>query len=169
LLIIYHDIGGTHTTQVAALLHLNRLPFERTPSREELMSNPLFDQLDMNDMGRLFFAGEDEWGNSVYTLGRGYTTKITTKLLKDFFKELHGNDEELLLVNTSPTVSFTLKIGGFTSRFLKIVSIGRPLVIRGVQKSYPKIVQLVQSVKKQISQEKAVPMMSDTKSIKPKF
>ena len=40
--IVYRDVGGTHSTVVAAAIHLNRLPMQEVPSRDEILNLPLF-------------------------------------------------------------------------------------------------------------------------------
>ena len=46
-------------------------------------------------------------------------------------------------------INLLMKIGGFSSRRLHLVSFGRPIVTRGTQKAYPNILKLVQFVKKE--------------------
>lgn len=149
MIIIYHDVGGAHSTQAAAWAHLNRLPEGRIPTSEELLAIPLFDKAEKKDMGRIILAGIDEYGNSVYTLGRQYSDTVVIPALKDFHKVMGGNPDELMLVNMKPTINLLMKIGGFSSRRLHLVSFGRPIVTRGTQKAYPEIMNLVQAVKRE--------------------
>lgn len=60
------------------------------------------------------------------------------------------------MVSSQPFVNAWMKIGGFTSRKLGIVSIGRPIVTYGTLKSYRGLVDLVGKVKKKI--QISVPM-----------
>lgn len=150
MLVIYHDVGGAHSTQTAAWLHLNRLPTDRTPTAEELMAIPLFDKAEKLDHGRIKLTGVDEWGNNVYTLGREYTDGITVPALEDLHTILTGSCDDLILVNMKPTINLLMKIGGYSSRRLKFVNLGRPIVIKGTQQAYPNIVRLVESVKNEI-------------------
>ncbi|OCL26116.1 hypothetical protein U472_08860 [Orenia metallireducens] len=147
--IIYHDVGGTHSVAVASALHLNKLPMDRTPNKDEILSLPTFDKLKTKDLGHLIYQGEDEFGNQVYTLGCKYAEKFVIPAIKDTYNLL-GDEEELMLVKTKSTINFTMKVGGYTSRALGLMTIGRPIVTQGVLKAYPKIVELVSEVKREL-------------------
>ena len=38
MIIIYHDVGGTHSTAVAANIHVNNLPIDKVPDKNEILS-----------------------------------------------------------------------------------------------------------------------------------
>lgn len=154
MIIIYHDVGGAHSTQTAAFVHLNLLPKDRVPSASELMAIPRFDKAEKSDHGRIQLAGMDEYGNAVYTLGRENAEKITIPALKDLYVLLKGSLDGLILVNMKPTINLLMKIGGYSSRRLHFVSFGRPIVIKGTQKAYFNIVSLVDKVKTAIKDGK---------------
>ena len=42
--IIYSCYGGTHSSPIAAAIHLGRLPDDRIPSPEELMKTDYYDK-----------------------------------------------------------------------------------------------------------------------------
>lgn len=149
MFIIYHDVGGAHSTQTAAWVHLNRLPKDRPPTPEEIQAIPMFDRAEKSDQGRIIEAGIDEWGNRICTLGRQYTDKITIPALQDLCNLL-GKNGEMLLVNMKDTINLLMKIGGFSSRRLHLVSFGRPIVTKGTIQAYPNILRLVDSVKMKI-------------------
>lgn len=154
LIIIYHDVGGAHSTQTAASLHLNLLPKDRVPTAEELMALPRFDRAEKSDHGRIQLTGIDEYGNTVYTLGREYTEKMTITALKDLYVLLKGDLDGLIIVNMKPTINLLMKIGGYSSRRLHLVNFGRPIVIKGTQKAFFNIVSLVDQVKEAIKSGK---------------
>ncbi|GAB6100742.1 DUF3189 family protein [Halanaerocella petrolearia] len=147
--IIYHDIGGAHSVATAAAIHLNKIPSDSKPTKEELLSLPTFDKVKKQDLGHLLYQGDDEFDNSVYTLGYKYSSKITLPVIKDTYN-LVGDKDDLLLVDTKPTINFLMKVGGFLSRGLGVVSVGRPIVVYGVLQTYPQIAQLVTDVKRQL-------------------
>lgn len=64
------------------------------------------------------------------------------------YTELNGSGNDLILVSSQPFVNTWMKIGGFTSRGLGIVPIGRPIVTYGTLKSYMGLVDLVEKVKR---------------------
>ncbi|AGK97993.1 DUF3189 family protein [Clostridium pasteurianum] len=147
MIIIYHDVGGAHSTAIAANLHINRLPMDRLPSKKELLDLPTFDKVEKADLGHLLYIGQDEFGAKVYTLGRKYRPDLVIPAVEDMYSALHGDGEGLYIVDTHPTVNLPMKIGGFTSRQLKWVRFGRPIVTYGSIKAYMDIVNIVKAVK----------------------
>lgn len=146
MIIIYHDVGGAHSTATAANIHINNLPIDRVPDKSELLSLTTFDKINKNQLGHILYIGEDEFGSKVYTIGRKYNPNIVLSAIKDIFN-IAGGKEELYIVDTHPTVNVWMKIGGFTSRGLGIVSIGRPIVTYGTLKAYENIADIVKKVK----------------------
>lgn len=156
--IIYYDVGGAHSVQTAAGIHLNILPQEGTPQPEDLFKMKKFDNITKSDYGRIIFIGTDEQGNSVYTLSCQFASPIVVPAIKDMHRIVGGNPQELLLVSTLGTINLLMKIGGFTSRRLKWVSFGRPIVAKGTLQAYPQIAKLVKEVKEmlpKLQEEKA--------------
>jgi len=157
MLIIYYDVGGAHSVQAAAGIHLNILPNDRVPEPDELFRMIKFDNTSEQDYGRLIYIGNDEFDNQIYTLSCQYASKVMIPALRDMHRIAGGRDENLLLVSTMETINIYMKIGGFTSRRLKWVGFGRPIVVKGTLKAYQKIAKLVAKVKAdlpQIKQEK---------------
>lgn len=150
-MIIYHDVGGTHSTAVAANIHINKLPMNRVPSKEELLKLPTFDKIEKSDLGHIIYVGEDEFGFKVYTLGIKYSIKYTIPAIQDMYSIVHKSSEDLYIIDTYPTVNLLMKIGGFSSRELKLVNFGRPIVTYGTQKAYMNIVNVVKGVKDNLS------------------
>lgn len=155
MMVIYHDIGGTHSSAVAANIHVNKLPRDSVQSRDILLSIPTFDRIEKKDWGRLIFMGEDEFGSGVYTMCRQFAPMIVLPAITDLYNILNGTtgNEGLYLVNTSPTVNSWMAIGGFLSRRMKFVSIGRPIAAYGTMKAYKNISDLVRRVKEQIKED----------------
>ena len=149
MIIIYNCFGGTHTSIMASELHLNRLPSDRIPSTDELYNTKNFNKLDNRDFGRLIFHGIDEFGNEVYSIGRG-RSKAVIPAMEGLAKELgrrHNNDEGFIFINCSSSVVFPLTVGGLFSRWLKLGMFGDPFVFAGSKASYPKIAKLVERTK----------------------
>lgn len=150
MFIIYYDVGGSHSVQTAAGIHLNILPEEGIPQPEDLFKMKKYDNTTKADYGRIFYVGNDEFGNSVYTLSCQYASPIVVPAIRDIFQIAGGNPQDLLMVSTLGTINVLMKIGGFTSRRLKWVSIGRPIVVKGTLQAYPNIAKLVKEVKMMI-------------------
>ncbi|MEH7013561.1 DUF3189 family protein [Neobacillus niacini] len=150
MIYIYNDYGGTHTTSLAAAYHLKQLPqSERKLTTEEILNVKYFNQLTNEDFGKIIFHGNDEDGNSVYTLGRK-RSKLVVPALKELtllLLEKYHFDEKIVLSNTSPTVPITMSIGGFFSRGMKIDFIGVPLLVKGAKQCCDNIYRLVENTK----------------------
>lgn len=151
MIYIYNDYGGTHTTALAAAYHLKQLPqSERKLSSEEILNVKYFNRLTKEDFGKLLFHGNDEDGNSVYTIGRK-RNKLVVPSLKELALLLQNKfqfHEKIVFSNTSPTVPIVMSFGGFFSRGLKIDSIGVPLLIKGAKQCCDNIYRLVENTKK---------------------
>lgn len=150
MIVIYHDVGGAHSSCTAANIHVNNLHMDKIPSREDLLNLPTFDKIEKKDQGHLIYVGQDEFGIKVYTLSRQYKPQLVIPAITDLYNIMNGNMEGLFLANTSPTVNNLMKIGGFTSRRLHWVGFGRPIVTTGTLKAYENIVTLVRGVKEEI-------------------
>ncbi|MDH6672099.1 hypothetical protein M2277_002761 [Paenibacillus sp. LBL] len=150
MIFIYNDYGGTHTTSLAAAYHLNKLPTNRQLTKEEILAVDYFNKLKTSDMGKLIFHGLDENGNPVYSVGRG-SSKVVVEALKNLsliLQDKYQNDEPIIYSNTSPTVPFSMTMGGLLSRRLKLDSLGVPLLVMGAKKSCSNIHELVIHTKK---------------------
>ncbi|AAK78429.1 hypothetical protein BJV85_003568 [Clostridium acetobutylicum] len=152
MLVIYHDVGGAHSTAVAANIHINKLPIDRVPKKEELLKLKTFDKVDKGNMGHLIYIGEDEYKSKIYTIGRQYSANLVIPAIEDMYTILKKNNEELMIIDTKPTVNILMKIGGFTSRRLHLVSIGRPIVTYGSLKAYMEIAGIVRGVKNNLKE-----------------
>ncbi|WP_129599029.1 DUF3189 family protein [Anaerophilus nitritogenes] len=149
--IVYHDVDGTHSTIVAAAIHLNQLPLDAVPNKNDLLTLPLFDQLQQKDIARLIYHGKDEYGHCIYTIGRKHSAHLVVNAIETVFSMLHLPQSEILCVNTSPCVNNLMRIGGGSSRKFGLVSFGRPIVTYGTLKAYPKISEIVRKTKIKIA------------------
>ena len=146
--VVYHCFGGTHTSAVAAAIHLGRLPRDRIPRPDELLQLPLFDRVPPSGWGQLTELGQDRAGHRVFVMGRGPGGAATVRALLSGFRLAGGPaaNDGLLLVDTLRAANWWMRIGGYLSRRMGLVRLGRPLVIWGTQKAYPQLVRLVQQV-----------------------
>lgn len=149
--IIYHCVGGAHSSTLAASVHLGYLPIDANPSIKDILNIPFFDTLTKQEQGKILLRGIDEHGNKVFTLSRQFVPRLVLPAIKDAYQMGGGNLSDLLLVNTMNSVNWLMKIGGFSSRRLHLVSFGRPIVAYGSKKAYGKITQIVDNTKKMIS------------------
>lgn len=150
MIVIYHDVGGAHSSATAANIHINKLPMDRIPSPEEILALPTFDKIEKKDIGRLLYIGEDEFGAKVYTLSRQYKPNLVIPAIADMYNLLNGSLQGFFLADTSPSVNNLMRIGGFSSRRLGFVTFGRPIVTKGTQQAYSQIVDIVRKAKEQM-------------------
>ena len=149
MVIIYNCYGGTHSSILASTIHLKKLPMDRIPTKQEILSIEHFNKLTYSDMGRLIFHGVDDDGNRVYTIGRG-TSKALVPAMRNLAIALckdKGIDEHFLFVNCSSTVPPLMTMGGFFSRALHMDFIGVPLLTAGAMQTYYNITKLVEKSK----------------------
>ncbi|MCL1632744.1 DUF3189 family protein [Sporolactobacillus sp. CPB3-1] len=166
MIYIYNDFGGTHTTALAAAYHLKQIPSDRKLTTEEILQVPYFNQLNASDMGVIFFHGTDEDGNSVYTVGRGASKHLlpAMKNISTLLQEKYGGDEKIIFSNTSPTVPFTMTVGGLLSRWLHLDFLGVPLLVIGARQCCQNVLRLVAYTKKEArtSQKKIIVLNNDS-------
>lgn len=145
--IIYHCYGGAHSSVTAAAVHLGWLPTDRLPDKEELKNIPYFDRTVRKDHGFIRFMGEDQFGNSIYVLGRRNTSHIFDNMARGLMEIYGVSPDDFVFVNVMPYVNWKMMLGGYTSRKMGLAWFGRPVIIAGTRFSYWKIVSLVQQTK----------------------
>lgn len=147
LKIVYNCFGGSHASVTAAAIHLGLIPNDRIPTAKELTDLPYYDGQVNKDHGRLRYIGKDEFDNEVYIVGRRYMSKAICNLLSGVAKIFNIDEEEYIFVDALPYVNWQMVVGGYLSRKMGWVKLGRPIVIMGTQKSFLKLVTLVHNVK----------------------
>lgn len=152
MIIVYYDVGGSHSSVIAANIHINRLSEDKIPSKNDLLNLPTFDKLKKNQIGHLIYIGTDEYDNMVYTLACKNAMNVVIPAMTDLYNEMHKNENinNLLMVCTQPAVNLLMKIGGGSSRKLNMVAFGRPIVTNGSLKAFPQIAAIVKNTKNQI-------------------
>ena len=141
--IVYHCYGGAHASPVAAAIHLGILAKDRLPSFRDFKRVPYFDTQTKKDHGRLIKIAPDHWGNEIYILARRNATDTVINLIKEFFKLTEGNPEEYFFVDCVQLYNLFMVAGGFSSRAMGWVGMGRPVVTFGTILSFPILVGIV--------------------------
>ncbi|MBM7623847.1 DUF3189 family protein [Sporohalobacter salinus] len=149
--IIYNCYGSAHSSVLAAGIHVGLLPKNRVPTTTEIMDLPHYDQTETEEIGTIYYFGEDEFDSQVYILGMKSSPKVVRRAIFSVLEEFDIDRNKLILIDSLPYVNNLTRIGGFLSRGLGLVKIGRPLTVYGLQKSYFRFVNLVQGVKKRLS------------------
>lgn len=146
--IFYYCYGSAHSSVVAASIHLGFLPADRVPRPDEFRKLPHYDRTNSFEIGTPFFMGKDEYGSEIFIIGMTSQRELVKKAIVSFLKHSGVNTCDLMMVDTLRNVNLKTKIGGFMSRRLGLVKLGRPLTIQGIREKYFEFVQLVDSVKK---------------------
>lgn len=156
--LVYICFGRAHSSVAAGAIHLKQLPHDRVPTIRELTDLKYFDRSESRDLGVPTYIGRDESGVHVFILGLGIYRTLGLSAIEGLRDALGGSQYDVLFVDTLGEINWMCRVGGFLSRRLKWVSVGRPLVGYGIQRSYGRLVALVDGVKKElerIEQEKS--------------
>lgn len=143
MIIIYHCFGGSHSSVLAAALHLQMISKDRLPSSDELFGLPYFDKTCDEDFGRIRFMGVDELGHQVYVVGRKSMGNRYSNIITSVAGIL-GTDQKILAVDCMHPVNLSMKLGGFTSRRMGLVAVGRAVLARGTLNAFFELVRLVE-------------------------
>jgi hypothetical protein len=146
--LIYHCYGSAHSSVVAAAIHLGRLPTNRLPTSSEVLGLSDFDRARSEEIGTLFYKGVDEYGTKVYTIGLGRHWECGVRAIRSMLKEHHVSDFHL--VRALESITMLTKVGGALSRRYGMQAIGRPLAAWGIRRSYPRLLALVNGVKREL-------------------
>lgn len=147
--IIYTCYGGAHSSIVASAIHMGYLPKDRTPTKEEILSIPYYDQSPKESRGTPIYIGTDEKLRKIYVVGMGPYRTEYTEIAYNFSFQLNNDvKKNIQIINVTPLLRFSVKLGGFLSRRAGLIKIGRPLTVIGILKNYDLFVDLVNDVKK---------------------
>ena len=143
--VFYQCYGRSHTSVVAAHIHLGNLPSGALPSVKQIMALPFFDEAEEADFGRPLLFGRDANGHEVFAIGLGLGVRAGLGAISGLFN-ISGASQPLV-VNTLEGLGIVARVGGGLSRQLGLVSLGRPMAAYGVRGAYPRLVKTVGSVK----------------------
>lgn len=145
--IFYYCYGSAHSSVVAASIHLGKLPLDRLPSAEEIEFLPHFDKTDSYEIGTPFFMGVDEHGTEIFITGMTSERQLVKKAIYSFLRNSGIDENDVMMVDALRYVNLKTRIGGFLSRRLGLVAVGRPLTIKGIQEKYADFLTLVKETK----------------------
>jgi len=148
--VIYHCYGGTHSSVTAAAIHLGMLPEDCIPEPDSFLRLPLYDEQEKCEHGHIFFMGIDEYGNEVYLTARRKRTMVLEKVFAGLAEMFNIPTSSYCLVNAMSRVNWIMMFGGYLSRRLGLIRVGRPIVIMGTRLAYFKLVDLVKTTKERL-------------------
>ncbi|MEW6309206.1 MAG: DUF3189 family protein [Bacillota bacterium] len=137
--VVYNCFGSAHSSVVTAAIHLGLLPCDRVPSSREIASVPLYDRVDTAEIGTIFFAGKGADGRNVYILGAGPAKALLPKLAGSLLRAYGVQPEDVVLVNCLKNIGLLTRVGGFLSRELGWVKLGRPMSAYGIRRCYDRL------------------------------
>lgn len=152
--VFYSCYGSAHSSVLAAAIHTGMLSIDEVPSNAEILHLPHYDKTSNGEIGLPFFIGYDEMENEVFVLGMGGDRDLVKKSIQSFLKNSGVPQTSYVIINTLDNVNCWTRIGGFLSRRLGVVKIGRPLTVFGLKKVYFDFVKLVVKAKRDIRQFK---------------
>ncbi len=150
--IIYHCYGGTHSSVTAAFIHLDLLPADCIPGRKIFYRIPFYDRQESSEHGHIFFAGVDRMGNEIYVAAQRGRPEVLINIFQGLAEIFDIPPQEYLLINITPEVNPVMRLGGYLSRRLGLIKLGRPIVIMGTRASYFRLVSLVKKVKHELGE-----------------
>ncbi|HPT77731.1 MAG TPA: DUF3189 family protein [Candidatus Atribacteria bacterium] len=149
-ILVYYCYGGAHTSVTCASIHLNYLPSDRIPGPEEFAPLPFYDKMDHDKLGTPVYMGRDEYGWDVYIIGLKRANAVIIPAIRTYLNACGKDQADLLLVNALVELHPLTSIGGYSSRRLGLLSLGRRMTVWGIRKSYPKFLDLVSRVKENL-------------------
>lgn len=145
--IFYSCFGGAHSSVTAAAIHMGYLPSDRLPTIREILTVPFYDKAENHQIGLANFMGIDAGQCEIYFLGLGHARDYYTGILYEFINEINLHKKnEIIVIDVTPLLNSRTRLGGFMSRRLNIVNIGRPLTAYGILKNYSNFIGLVKNV-----------------------
>lgn len=141
--IIYHDVGGTYGSIIAAAIHLKRLPLNQIPQKSDLEKLISTTEFQPGPDGRLRFHGKDSSGHQVYSLGRQYAPAMFHHAFISILTISKTDPKELVYTDTMQAVNLMMILGGRYAKRAGLSSLGKPLLTAGILRAYPQISSIV--------------------------
>lgn len=148
--VVYCCYGSSHTSVVAAAIHVGRLDPTSLPTRDTVLGLPRFDRVGRSELGRLFPAGRGPAGEEVYFAGFGPGRRLVHRAALDLLAAAEVPRGQVLLVDALSRADWLVRLGGTLSRGLGLVGVGRPLVAAGIRRVYPALADLVRSTQARV-------------------
>ncbi|MDI3508082.1 MAG: hypothetical protein PWP48_15 [Clostridiales bacterium] len=145
--LIYTCYGGSHSSVTAAAIHLGYLPCHGRSSYEQFYTIPFYDEMDEDQLGKWVFMGTDEFNNDIYICGVKGDKDLAINAVYSYLNISGMTADHIIMVDALITLHPLTSIGGYMSRHLNWVRLGRPLSIMGIMCTYDQFVRLVDKVK----------------------
>lgn len=141
--IVYHCFGGAHASPTAAAIHLGIISQEKPPTFKDMRGIPFFDKMIASQHGKLNYLGDDRFGNGIYFMARRNNTALIINIIRECAR-LKGEDpSDYYFVDCMQHLNLLMIMGGFSSRALGWVKVGRPIVTLGTIVAFPALISIV--------------------------
>ena len=141
--VFYVCYGSAHSSVVAAAIHIGALPSRRRATAREITALPDFDRLENSRIGTPIFSGADAAGREVYALGLASGRRLLVRTIHDLLEALGLGPGSVHFADALEGANWAIRVGGFLSRRLGLVRLGRPICTWGVIADYPRFRRLV--------------------------
>lgn len=148
--IFYYCYGSAHSSVLSAAIHTGMIGIDKIPTPAEIANLPHYDKTENPEIGTPFFYGYDEMGNEVYIIGMGARKELILNSILSLLQDAGVPGTNYLFINTLNNVKWPTRIGGFLSRALGLVNLGRPLTVYGLLQVYFDFVKLVVKTKRDL-------------------
>lgn len=148
--IFYCCYGSAHSSVLSAAIHTGKVSTEHMPKDSEILNLPHFDKTDDSEIGIPFYYGNDDMGNEVYIIGMGAHRKEVLNCILSFLHDAGVPSTDYVFINTLKSVGLSTRVGGFLSRKLRLIFLGRPMTVHGLKKVYFEFVNLVVNTKRSL-------------------
>ena len=155
--VFYHCYGSSHTSVVAAAIHVGGLAPDRLPRLGEIQDVPHFDRIRAAELGTVFVSGRGPDGEEVLVVGFGPGRKIVREAVLSLLELKDVPPNDYLLVDALDGANWMVRIGGMLSRRLGLVSIGRPLAALGIRLMFRRLVRLVEKTQAEVRRRQGFP------------
>lgn len=150
MIVFYYCYGSSHSSVLAAAIHVGLLSTEQVPFNKEIVNLQHYDKTESQEIGTPFFFGYDELANPVYIIGMKSDDQVVLNSIHNLLQSLGISKTNYVFINTLNKVNIWTRVGGFLSRRLGLVKLGRPLTVYGLKKVYFDFVKLVTRVKRDL-------------------
>lgn len=129
--VLYSCYAGTHSSVLAASLHLGLLDCQR-----RVCDLPFFDRRVSAEIGVPALVGVDQHGSEVYAMGTGWLSARLEKPLCDLI-EVASPGARACVCSVRGFLDLTARVGGFVSRRCHMVWPGRELIAASLARKIP--------------------------------
>ena len=111
---------------------------------------PYYDRITRGEHGKIIKIGTDKLGHEVCIMGRRNAVEPVIAAIKEFSRLSGIEPEQYLFVDVVQLHNLFMVAGGFSSRAMGWVNVGRPLVSFGTRLSFHVLARIVQKTLKDL-------------------